>query len=245
MLPLFGAPSTHIIKPGVSDYPDTIYNEMFAMRLAARIGLPAAECGILRIRDDLYYWTKRFDREIADGRIARLHQEDFCQITGTPAEMKYESEGGPSFARCMAAIRGMRLGLAHQLSFIDRMVFSFLIGNADAHAKNSSVLYRGNKASLAPIYDVMTTAVYPELSRVNAMSIGGSRDFDGVSRSSFTAMADEVQMAPALVLGRLDALLGRISQEAPALAAELAAEWPSEVYSRILKVISDQMRRMA
>ncbi len=40
-LPLFGTPSTHIIKPPAEDYPDTVYNEAFAM--ARRIVASAHE----------------------------------------------------------------------------------------------------------------------------------------------------------------------------------------------------------
>lgn len=137
-LPLFGAPSTHIIKPPVNDYADSVYNECFSMRLAERIGLAAAESGLMRLDGGVFYWTKRYDREIADGRISRLHQEDFCQICGISGELKYENEGGPSFANCMAAMSEMRLSLADRLAFIDRMIYNYLIGNADAHGKNSS-----------------------------------------------------------------------------------------------------------
>ena len=41
-LPLFGAPSTHIIKPAIQDYEDSVYNEFFSMRLAERLGLATA-----------------------------------------------------------------------------------------------------------------------------------------------------------------------------------------------------------
>ena len=236
-LPLFGMPSTHIIKPSVADYPDSIYNELYSMRLAAAIGLPTADAGLICVKGNIYYWTRRFDREGVDGEIRRLHQEDFCQILGVHGELKYESDGGPGFAHCMSAMREMKLGLSHQLAFIDRMIFNFLIGNADAHAKNSAILYRSGKAGLAPIYDVMSTVVYPHLSKVNAMSIGGAKEMHDVSRGSFGSMADEVGMSAELVLGRLDAIVKRILPAASALADSLSAEWPSEVYSKILSVV--------
>ena len=244
-LPLFGTPSTHIIKPSVADYPDSIYNELYSMRLAAAIGLPTADAGLLRVKGNEYYWTGRFDRERVDGEIRRLHQEDFCQILGVHGELKYESDGGPGFADCMSAMREMKLGLSHQLAFIDRMIFNFLIGNADAHAKNSSVLYRNGKAGLAPIYDVMSTVVYPHLSKVNAMSIGGAKEMREVSRGSFGNMADEVGMSAALVLGRLDALVKRILPAARALASSLSVDWPSEVYLKILSVVQEHARRLS
>jgi len=245
-LPLFGAPSTHIIKPPVNDYADSVYNECFSMRLAERIGLAAAESGLMRLDGCDYYWTKRYDREIADGRISRLHQEDFCQICGISGELKYENEGGPSFANCMAAMSEMRLSLADRLAFIDRMIYNYLIGNADAHGKNSSILYRGkNGKSLAPMYDVMSTAVYGNLSRVNAMFIGGAKKFDDVSRASFAAMANEVGMRQSLVLDRLDRISAKIVPAARSLSAEMASEWPSGIYSEVEAVIKAHVAAIA
>ena len=245
-LPLFGAPSTHIIKPAIQDYEDSVYNEFFAMRLAERLGLATAKCGLMRVKDRICYWTERFDREVVDGRIHRLHQEDFCQICGISGELKYENEGGPSFSRCMAAMQAMKLSLADRFAFIDRMIYNYLIGNADAHAKNSSVLYRGKAGKhLAPIYDVMSTAVYPNLSRVNAMSIGGARKFEEVSRASFEAMAEEAGMRPQLVIGRLDRLAAKIVPTAHALARELFAKWPSELYAKIKAVVEKQVATIA
>ena len=238
-LPLFGAPSTHIIKPSAADYPDTVYNECFAMRLADRIGLAAAKCGIMRIGGTAYYWTERYDRETVDGEIRRLHQEDFCQMLGVSGELKYESEGGPTFASCMEVLAEMKVALSDRFAFIDRMIFNYLIGNADAHGKNSSVLYRGSSGKrLAPLYDVMSTEIYGNLSKVNAMSIGGARTLDDVTRGSFERLAGEVGMRPRLVLARLDSLADRIGPAAAALASELSESWPSEVYGKIIDVIS-------
>lgn len=237
-LPLFGTASSHVVKPPVEDYPNSVYNEFFSMRLAERMGLKTAQCGLIRIKDTVYYWTERFDREMSDGHMRRLHQEDFCQVTGVSGELKYESEGGPSFRSCISAMRDMRMSLSDQLAFIDRMVFNFLIGNADAHGKNSSVIYRGKeRQSLAPAYDLLCTAVYDTLSQANAMSIGGAWTFDEVSRDSFSAMAREVEMRSQLVLRRLDALAGKMPARARQLAEELSLEWPSEVYAKICRVI--------
>lgn len=245
-LPLFGAPSTHIIKPPVSEYADSVYNECFSMRLAGRLGILAAKSGLMRIKGDDFYWTERYDREIADGRICRLHQEDFCQVCGISGELKYESEGGPSFADCMAAMVEMRLSLADRLAFIDRMIYNYLIGNADAHGKNSSILYRGKDAkSLAPLYDVMSTAVYSGLSRVNAMSIGGAKRFEEVSRASFSKMAGEVGVRPSLVLARMDKMAAKIVPVARSLANEMSSEWPSGIYAEIESVIRAQTSTIA
>ena len=101
------------------------------------------------------------------------------------------------------------------------------------------------RKSLAPVYDVMCTAVYPNLSRVNAMSIGGAKGFDDVTRQNFVAMAEEAGMRPPLVLHRLDAMAKAIPQVARAVAEELEANWPSGVYAKIEAVFRDQAGRVA
>ena len=43
---------------------------------------------------------------------------------------------------------------------LDMIVFNILACNTDAHAKNYSIMIRGNGASLAPMYDVMCGEVW-------------------------------------------------------------------------------------
>ena len=117
---------------------------------------------------------------------------------------------------------------------------------ADAHGKNSSILDRQKGGrSLAPIYDVMSTLVYPALSDDGAMSIGGAKRFADVRRENCAIMAQEAGMRPALALGRLDAIASKIMHHAESLAKELAAEWPSDVYAKIISVISSQLKQIA
>ncbi len=67
-----------------------------------------------------------------------MHQEDFCQALGVVPEMKYQSEGGPDLAQCFDLVRRTTRPCAPQvLRLFDYVVFNALIGNHDAHAKNS------------------------------------------------------------------------------------------------------------
>jgi len=59
------------------------------------------------------------------------------------------------------------------LKFIERVIFNYLIGNSDAHGKNFSILYKDGSIQLAPAYDLLSTDIYPELSKKMAMKIGG------------------------------------------------------------------------
>ena len=171
-------PTTHILKPSIGDLRDSVQNELFCMRLARMIGIEAPNVEAGCSDDAPYLLVERYDRITDKGGITRrLHQEDFCQASGTAPEAKYEREGGPGISSCLEILRahGLRPA-ADQLDFLKRVVFNYLIGNADGHAKNFSLLYRERKPELAPSYDLLSTAVYPRLSRKIAMKIGKKYD---------------------------------------------------------------------
>lgn len=245
VLPLYGAPSTHIIKPPVAAYRDSVFNEFFCMRLAQKMGLPVPECGILTLKDVPYYCVTRFDRQNKDGRISRLHQEDFCQLLSVDPEKKYESEGGPAIPQCFQLIKKMRLGAAGQIDFLRRIIFNVLIGNGDAHAKNFSVLYRGKTIRLAPVYDLLCTEIYDSLAHETAMSIGGETSFAGITRGRLSKMAQECKVRPELILSLLDEMLEKITVASNNLADELNRQHPSTVYAEICRIIERQAAWLA
>ena len=244
-LPLDGTPSTHIVKPGSDEFAHSVENELFCQRLASALGIKAAQASIAVFGGDRYYVSERFDREVVDGRIRRLHQEDFCQMLSVDPEVKYESDGGPGFSQLISTMRDLHVPLNETLALVDMLCFNFLIGNADAHAKNYSVFYRNRKPELAPLYDAVSTLVYPDLSRDFAMSIGGEMSVERIGRHGFEKLAEECAMSPKLVLARLDSLAARIADAAEKLAEELNSAWSSPVYAEILRVIDAQVERIA
>ena len=244
LLPLFGAPSTHIIKPPVAAYHDSVFNEFFCMRLAQAMEVPAPACDILTLKDVPYYCVTRFDRHVVEGQICRIHQEDFCQLFSVDPEKKYENEGGPTIPKCFSLIRQMRLGTTGQVDFLRRIIFNFLIGNGDAHAKNFSVLYRGKGVQLAPVYDLLCTEIYDSLAHETAMSIGGETSFAKITSDSFARMAQECTIRPKLVITLIDEMLERITAVSKSLADELNWQHPSSVYAEIQQVIERQAARL-
>lgn len=244
VLPLYGTPSTHIIKPSANGFDDSVLNEYFCQRLAAEVGLSASRAGLITLGGELYYVSERYDREIVDNKPRRLHQEDFCQILSIDPEAKYEADGGPSVADCMDAMRRMKLTAPSQLALIDSVVFNYLIGNADAHAKNLSIVYHGKQAMLAPLYDLVSTAAYPELSRDMAMSIGGDMGFETITRTSFSEMAKACGVSPKLVLSRLDDQIARLESAVGRIESECASCWPSTVYDKIANTVKSHSARV-
>ena len=151
LLPLNGTPSTHIIKTEIRNYPGSVENEWYSMSLAAACGLSVAESGIVVIGGRRRFVSTRYDRMQADGRVKRLHQEDFCQMLGIDPKRKYETLGGPGIVASFRLLRDLSVSAADTLEFIDRLIFNFLVGNGDAHGKNFSVLYKDGVATLLQI----------------------------------------------------------------------------------------------
>jgi serine/threonine-protein kinase HipA len=121
----------------------------------------------------------RYDRETSDGRTNRLHQEDFCQALGVPSYRKYEKDGGPGLQEYFELIRRYSsVVIDDEPQLMDRIAFNYVIGNADAHAKNFALLYPQLGVSrLAPAYDLVSTHVYDHLTHDMATSI--NRIYDG------------------------------------------------------------------
>ncbi|MFG3450079.1 HipA domain-containing protein [Stenotrophomonas sp. NPDC047960] len=88
-------PTTHILKPPGSDYNGFVENEMFCLRLARAMGMPAAFSEKIEMDGESAICVERYDRKrTADGWI-RIHQEDFCQALGVMPQIKYQNQGGP------------------------------------------------------------------------------------------------------------------------------------------------------
>jgi len=174
-------PTSHILKPVIENVKDSVHNEIFCMHLAQIMGIDAPETEIYWLEETPYFLIERYDRVKNDDRITRLHQEDFCQAMGIMPEFKYQREGGPGVAQCIELLQKYSLQpAADHHAFLQRLIFNYLIGNADAHSKNVSLLYKANLPVLAPAYDLLCTAVYPEVSLKMAMKIGRKYNPDHV-----------------------------------------------------------------
>ena len=223
----------------------SVENECFCQRLASRLGMAAAEASILDIKSRAYYVSERYDREENGGFVRRILQEDFCQAMGVPAEEKYETDGGPSAVRCFRFLRDNGFGFPALVGFVDALAFNFIVGNADAHAKNFAILYRDGKASLAPLYDTLSTAAYPNLTPRMAMSIGGAHDFDEVTAASFDMFAEKCDINPKFVRDRIAKLSDELSDAMDDVSAELSdTGHPSPLYKEIAAQSQRRLRQL-
>jgi serine/threonine-protein kinase HipA len=222
-LPLNAASATtHIIKPELSHFAGLVDNEAFCMELARAVELPVASVSKHASVSGLpYLLVERYDRDLTADPIRRLHQEDLCQALGRPSDRKYQSEGGPSVKEIVELLRLCSSMPARDLPILWRaLILNWLIGNCDAHAKNFSLLYDAGDPTLAPLYDLVSTTIYPQLTSRLAMSIGGARQIEEVSKSAWETLAAELQFSRRFAPNTTRAMVERTVQEAARLAAQ-------------------------
>jgi serine/threonine-protein kinase HipA len=203
-IPVTGVGGDWIIKLPSTRFAGVSANEFAMMTMARMIGMDIPETrlvpltdieglpsGIERIEEDAFA-IRRFDR-LAEGRV---HIEDFAQVFGVYPEEKY---GRASYIS-IAKVLWIETGEAGIAEFIRRLVFNTLIGNADMHLKNWSLLYPdGRRAALSPGYDfVATTAYIPDDNA--ALRFGRSKRMADLSLDELSYLAAKAGLPQGLVI---------------------------------------------
>lgn len=166
-IPVHGIGGSWIVKLPSMQYPRVPENEYAMMQLARQLGMDVPEVRLIdvttitnlpreigRLNEQKALAVKRFDRR-NDG--SAVHMEDFAQIFGVFPEEKYDRAS----YRNIAYVLGIETKEDDVAEFIRRLVFNTLIGNADMHLKNWSLIYPdGRSAALAPGYDFVSTVAY-------------------------------------------------------------------------------------
>ena len=179
--PLGSTPTTHILKLPLGlvgnrrlDLSHSVNNEWLCAALLKEMGLLVASTDIGRFGDQRALIAERFDRRwqnVGDGDpraanfeplkdtwIARLPQEDFCQVTGRPHTAKYENEGGPSMRDILNVLARAESPSSDQRRFMLAQLVFWMLAATDGHAKNFSIYHhRGGGFGLTPLYDVLST----------------------------------------------------------------------------------------
>jgi serine/threonine-protein kinase HipA len=219
-------PTTHILKPPPQRFKNLPENEWIQGRLARALGLPVSHATLVEIGGKRSLLVERYDRRLHADQWSRLHQEDLCQALGISPRKKYQGEGGPSVADCQGVIdRRSADPLTDTDTLLRWQIFNVLIGNCDAHGKNLSLLRHPDKSwRIAPLYDLVATRIYPELSDRLAMAVAGQFNSGTVHANHWRALFKECQVSPAVYLKeanrmasllpeKLDAVLGEFEHE--------------------------------
>jgi serine/threonine-protein kinase HipA len=225
-IPMNGSPSTHILKPDSPHLCGSVLNEAFCLTLARRVKIPTPDITTGQAGKRTYLLARRYDRIHAGGRWRRLHQEDYCQALGKPPTAKYETNRsgicGPTL-QDMFELTWRHMPSSDIVRLLDMIVLNVLICNTDAHAKNYSIMIRGNGASLAPMYDVMCGEVWENVTKTMVQKIGGTFRADHLTGSHWQSFASECGLNPRQVLDRVGTLAKLVIAEGPIAESEVAA----------------------
>ena len=233
-----GAPTTHILKvPGPEHTADAAL-EALTLNFSRNAGLETARADVVSIGGIEALLVERFDRTLDDaGRVIRLHQEDFAQALGLPAELKYERYGkaGRKFDahQIKILIDNTIEPAASRNVFIQATLFDLLTGNCDAHAKNHALMHLGGgRVRLAPRYDLLPTRLDPALTDLLPFKIGAATRLAGIRSEDFDAFLSILGFASAAGRRRVSADLSST------LARGLASELP-QLEARSMKRYAD------
>lgn len=189
-IPGTGAPTTHLIKVPDSDHPNDAKQEAATMDLSRSLGFATAETVAVQIADLEILLVERFDRTHDNqGRIVRVHQEDFAQALGLPAALKYERRGNrqrkfdvEGVARILN--RTIEPAVSRDV-FVSATLFDLITGNVDAHAKNHALLYTAGSVALTPRYDLLPTRLDRNLTDELAYKIGPAAKIEEITTAAF------------------------------------------------------------
>ena len=233
--PIGSTPSTHILKPNHhdGDYPQSVINEWFVMRLARELGLSVPNVERRYVPSPVYI-IERFDRVNSDAGWQRVHAIDGCQLLGLDRLFKY-SQG--SVGRLVELSGATRSLAASRVEFFKWLTFNVLVGNGDAHLKNLSFLVSSRGMEVAPAYDLLSTEVYstkafdkdgwPRRSEL-AWPLLEARRFVDVDRNTLLRAGELLNIPAATARRIMDKM---ISEILPA-ASRLADLFESENISR-------------
>jgi serine/threonine-protein kinase HipA len=186
-------PSTHILKPENPNkgYPFCPANEWFCMSLAKGAGLRAPKVQLRSVGPHRVYVVQRFDRTSdVNGVIRRLHQIDLCQAMNVPPKKKYEDEGGLGVKDLFLVAKTCRVPAVAISESMKWIVFNYIIGNGDAHAKNVSFMMTGQMSEVSPVYDLLCVDAYHKNNHLT-MAIGGQSQAGWVEGCHWDALALE------------------------------------------------------
>ncbi|TQL48829.1 serine/threonine-protein kinase HipA [Homoserinimonas aerilata] len=177
-LPVARSHEQFILKLNPPEHPHLVENEAFFLALAKRCGLPVSPFRMVSDADGTPgLLVTRFDR----GPAGPLAVEDACQAADLWPADKYNltmEEAAHTLMRLTSA------PLVAARDILRQLVFAWLTGNGDLHAKNLSALSspEGDR-SISPAYDLPSTLFYGDTTL--ALTVGGRDTLSAARLRSF------------------------------------------------------------
>ena len=249
LLPAIDLPFTHILKPaGTAGFEMLPIVEWLCLELGRAAGFAAPDVALTAMPDGMApaLIVERFDIRLEPDDQRRIALEDFCSILDLPASAKYDG----TIERMARGLRPLSTNPAADLDILfRRAVFAWLIADGDMHLKNLALLKIAEpnakaftSVRFAPLYDAVTTRVFPGLGGDRmALKLGGKddrltrRDFMTLARTIGLPQGD-AERAIAELTGSLAQAVGTV--RLPAFAAE--GEVAATVQGQVLALTSER-----
>ncbi len=159
----------------------------YAYHLMARqAGVEMASSRLLEENGRAHFMTRRFDRQIVNGRTVKHHVQTLCGMD----HLDFRQRGTHAYAQLFLAITRLKLGDDALDQAFRRMCFNVMARNCDDHTKNFAfVLKQGGTWELSPAYDI-THAHNPkgEWTYQHLMSVNGK--FEKITRDDLLEEGD-------------------------------------------------------
>ncbi len=204
-IPAKGMGGSWIVKWPSARFSGVPENEFSMMELARLIGMDIPPVRLIDIDDvenlpagigemqGQAFAIKRFDR-LEDG--SPIHIEDFAQIFDVYPNDKYKKASLANIAQVIGAESDEK----DIAEFIRRLVFNTLIGNADMHLKNWSLIYPDRRsAKLSPAYDFVSTIPYIEDEKA-ALKYSRTKRFDEFTFDELKHLSAKAMLPEKIVL---------------------------------------------
>jgi len=201
LVPADKYPFTHILKPaGTGSYINLPVVEWCCLKLGRDAGFEVPAVALVDMPDDMSpaLLIERFD--IRNGAHDRrmLAMEDFCSVLDLPPSAKYDG----TIERMARALRPLSTDPIHDLEILfRRALFAWIIADGDMHLKNLALLKVAGPRSrqfgsvrFAPLYDAVTTRVFPELSG-DRMAFKLAGKDDRLVRGDFLTLARTIDLS--------------------------------------------------
>jgi serine/threonine-protein kinase HipA len=214
LVPAIDQPFTHILKPaGTAGFEALPIVEWLCLELGRAAGFGAPDAALIPMPDGMApaLLVERFDIRRGPDDKRRLALEDFCSILDLPTSAKYDG----TIERMARGLRPLSTDPAADLDILfRRAVFAWLIADGDMHLKNVAMLKTAEAGAksfttvrLAPLYDAVTTRVFPGLG-VYRMALKLNGKDDRLTRQDFLASARTI----GLTVGDAEAAIDEINE---------------------------------
>lgn len=224
LVPAVDAPFTHILKPaGAAGFETLPIVEWLCLEFGRAAGFEVPPAALIAMPDGMApaLLVERFDIRRGPDDRRRIALEDFGSILDQPASAKYDG----TIERMARGLRPLSTDPVADLDILfRRALFAWLIADGDMHLKNLALLKTAEPGArrfatvrFAPLYDAVTTRVFPGLAG-DRMALKLNGKDDRLTRQDFLALARTIEMPVA----RAETALVEVAERVGAAVSGLA-----------------------